>query len=497
MSRSPIFARLRRILARARRSEAEIERSEAQRISRRTFVRTTALSTLAVGCGAVRPRGPRGGGEVAVVGAGLAGLVCAWRLHQAGVRVSVYEASERVGGRVRTHRGRLGVAELGGELIDSSHRTMHALARDLDLPLDDLRRGGGRDTWFFGGRSVPEREIVDAFRPLAARMAAAVAAAEASDADVERLDRTSLAEWLDAAPDASPLIRAVLRAAYVGEYGLEPEEQTVWNLLSLVDWETVEPFRIFGDSDERWHVHVGNDAIPARLAQRLGDRVVLGTRLVEVAARADGSHRLTLERGSGTIERSFDHVVLAIPFTILRDVRLRIELPDDKRRVIRDLGYGTNAKLLGAFSPPVWRAAGASGSAFTDGPVQCLWDASRGQEGDAAALVSFVGGRAGVALGAGTASDRMQASLPNIDAIFPGTRAAYVAESAVRMHWPTARFALGSYACYRPGQWSFRGIEGRRERNVHFCGEHTSAGFQGFMEGAAETGERAAREIQA
>jgi monoamine oxidase len=70
-----------------------------------------------------------------------------------------------------------------------------------------------------------------------------------------------------------------------------------------------------------------------------------------------------------------------------------------------------------------------------------------------------------------------------------------VAGSAVRMHWPTQPFTRGSYTCYRPGQWSFWTLEGVREGPVHFCGEHTSPEFQGWMEGGAETGGRVAKEI--
>src|SRR4030095_6419904 len=79
-------------------------------------------------------------------------------------------------------------------------------------------------------------------------------------------------------------------------------------------------------------------------------------------------------------------------------------------------------------------------------------------------------------------------TLRGIEAIFPVTAATYRPGHALRMHWPSAPFALGSYAAYRPGQTVFEGIEGRRVANLHFCGEHTSVVFQGLMEGACATG---------
>ena len=85
--------------------------------------------------------------------------------------------------------------------------------------------------------------------------------------------------------------------------------------------------------------------------------------------------------------------------------------------------------------------------------------------------------------------------LADLERIFPGVSDAYRADSARRMHWPSYEFTRGSYTCYQPGQWSFWTHEGEREGNVHFCGEHTSADFQGWMEGGAETGALVAAEI--
>jgi monoamine oxidase len=128
---------------------------------------------------------------------------------------------------------------------------------------------------------------------------------------------------------------------------------------------------------------------------------------------------------------------------------------------------------------------------------QSTWDASRGQPGDAGVLTLFLGGHAGVAVGEGSAEERMRACLPDLDAIFPGSAAAYSEASALRMHWPSMPFTRGSYSCYRPGQAAWSGHEGERVGHVHFCGEHTSEHFQGYMEGAAESGERVASEILA
>jgi hypothetical protein len=85
--------------------------------------------------------------------------------------------------------------------------------------------------------------------------------------------------------------------------------------------------------------------------------------------------------------------------------------------------------------------------------------------------------------------------LPELEALFTGITTEYRQDSAVRVNWPKAPFARGSASCYRPGQWARRGTEARRERAIHFCGEHCSVDFQGRLEGAVETGALAAAEI--
>lgn len=210
-----------------------------------------------------------------MVGAGLAGLVCAHRLRQAGVDVGVYEAWNRIGGRTFSLRGHYAhgqVAELGGELINSDHRTIRALAKELELPLDDLEAGDANlaaQLFYAGGRVVPESEIVELFRPVAAALQKAHEQAESGGDSLARIDSMTIADLLRDAK-ADPLLLTILDRAYTAEYGLEIDQQTALNLIYLIDWPNPEPFRILGDSDERYHVRGGNDQIASG-----GRRVVL------------------------------------------------------------------------------------------------------------------------------------------------------------------------------------------------------------------------------
>src|SRR5712691_12177577 len=175
-----------------------------------------------------------------------------------------------------------------------------------------------------------------------------------------------------------------------------------------VDFETPGAFHIFGKSDERFHLRTGSDTLTTRLAEAVAGQLRTDMRLVAVTQRADATYRLTFERGTARVERDAEHVILAIPFSLLRQVELRLELPPVKRRVITELGYGTNAKLLGQYAARVWRSVhNASGTVYTDNGLQSLWDAARGQEGASGILTTFLGGRRGVQKKKGTPEDRV------------------------------------------------------------------------------------------
>ncbi|MBX3699087.1 MAG: NAD(P)/FAD-dependent oxidoreductase [Dokdonella sp.] len=479
--------------------------------SRRRFLRQSVTASAALMAAACAPTrmitGTGGGDEVIVVGAGVAGLSCAWRLRQAGLKVRLYEAQERVGGRMfslRDHFADGQVCELGGELIDTGHARIRALAAELGLVLDDLAEDPTHafgDIWFADGRRYGEAEILRAFAPLAEairRDADSLPDEEityATPGGCEALDRESMTQWLDR-NGASGWLRKLIEVAYTTEMGLECEEQSALNFLTFIDPGT-EAFRIFGESDERFHVRGGNDSIVRALGAKLDDAIETGAVLEAIRQSPDGHYTLSFKRGGGAFEARAPKVVLAMPFTTLRRVRIDVELPPAKRRAIDELGYGTNAKLMIGFSERVWRTRHASGGAtYSDLPYQTTWETSRMQPGAAGILTNFVGGTHGVEIGHGTPKQQADRTSAELDAIFPRIGAARTGMREARMHWPSFPWTLGSYACFRPGQWTtIRGAVGERVGNLHFAGEHCAFDNQGFMEGGVETGEWAAQAI--
>ena len=489
-----------------------IDRDIAMRTdaSRRRFLRRsiTASAALMLGaCAPTRMLRKDSADDVIVVGAGVAGLTAAWRLRQAGVGVKLYEAQERVGGRMfslRNHFADGQVCELGGELIDTGHARIRALAAELGLPLDDLSEDttyAFGDIWFYEGRRYSEAEILRAFAPLAEaiqRDADSLPDDEityTTPGGCEALDRETMTHWLDR-NGASGWLRKLIEVAYTTEMGLDCEEQSALNFLTFID-PGLEAFKIFGESDERFHVRGGNDLIVKALGGKLDDAIQSGCVLESIRQSADGRYILSFKRGSAAFEASASRIVLAMPFTTLRRVKLDLELPAAKRLAINELGYGTNAKLMIGFNERIWRTRHSLGGAtYSDLPVQTTWETSRMQAGAAGILTNFVGGKHGVEIGSGSPKEQADLAAHQLDAIFPGLSDARAGMREARMHWPTHPWTLGSYACFRPGQWTtIRGAISERVGNLHFAGEHCAFDNQGFMEGGVETGEWAAQVI--
>jgi monoamine oxidase len=208
-----------------------------------------------------------------------------------------------------------------------------------------------------------------------------------------------------------------------------------------------------------------------------------------------------------------DHVVLALPFAVLRDLDYRRAGFDDlKGNAIESLGRGHNGKLQLQFTRRLWNSTGAwpgisNGAAYADTGFQNTWDVSRAQAGTSGILVDYTGGRV---------TDSIAASVPRSDAsgnsqvvtaankfliqiepVYPGLSALWNTRATLSLPHLDPNFNC-SYSFWRVGQCStIGGAEGLRQGNVHFAGEHTSVDFQGWMEGGANTGQRAAGEILA
>jgi monoamine oxidase len=449
--------------------------------------------------------------RIAIVGAGLAGLTCAYRLKQAGLNAQIYEASSRVGGRCWSSDDFDPlVAEHGGELIDQGHAAMRQLAQELGFQLDNLLQAqpkGTEDFFRVNDAKYSYDQLVADLNGVYQKLHKDTTAASYPtlwNLSTERgreLDRMSIIDWLDESiPNGGSKsnLGRVLDLAYNIEYGAECREQSALNLIYLLGYSGQGQFRVFGPSNEKYHVRGGNDQVASALASVLAAQISTDTPLTAIRQNSGGTYTLGFGRSTVTV----DHVVLALPFSLLRSVDYtKAGFEPLKVTAIKELPMGTNSKLHVEFRDRFWYGAGNNGNTYGDTGYQNTWEVSRAQGGGKGkgVLVNYTGGNVGASFGSGTPASRAQQFIAQLQPLFPATDiASRWTGRAIVDFWAGYEWTKGSYSYWKVGQYTkFSGIEKERQGNCHFCGEHTSQDFQGYLNGAVETGERAAGEILA
>lgn len=526
--RTPLFRKLMQTVQQARWLNENpqhrtlfFEAQEASRVSRRDFVRmlgATGMIALAGGFAQRPARGSpsstpdTGGGDpVAIIGAGVAGLTAAYRLFQAGVPCEIFEGSERTGGRILTKYdfNKDGMfCELGGELVDTNHEDLIALASELGVGIQKLKAGDkGFDLYFFGGKHYSDEQLIPLFQPFAKKLAADLEGIYDTQKNVTekaaKFDRMSLAAYLtETGKGVEKWVVDMLGVAYTIEYGRELDEQSSLNLIGYLKPDTSKGFKLFGDSDESKRIEGGSASLPNALVKALDDKVKIrkGYRLAKIRQTVPNI-TLDFATDGGTKSVRFSRVICTLPFTMLRlvDGVKTLPLSREKHAAIAQFGYGNNAKVMYGFTERWWRnptvklPASSNGSVYTDLPLQCTWETSRSQVGKSGILTNFLGGAAAKQLMTGRSAkfcDQMNHVFPGIADKFDGNRAI--------MNWSKYKFTHGSYSCPLVGQYTTllkSASESELDGRLIFAGEHTSGDGAGFMNGAVQSGNRAANEI--
>jgi monoamine oxidase len=534
MARTPLFELFRQTTRIALASEREgvpsREATEAMRVSRRTLLKgaTVLGAGLAAGMGTeaaadyTRSGGRTGDLRVGIVGAGIAGLACAYDLKAAGYTATIHEANERVGGRIFSLGGAFPgpvtfpgqVVERGGEFIDTGHKTMLGYAQAFNLAKEDVIKPPGEVFYYFGGQRYPESVVVDEYRALVEFMrpdVRALSGATTADAYTpadRQFDLIDLRSYLEMR-GAGPVIKAAIIAAYEAEYGLAAHLMSCLNFLYFIRVNRRSRFEPFGVSDERYHLVGGNQQIPKALAERLPGQIRYGERLEAVRKTAAGAIELTLRRGSTAVTATYDAVVISLPFTVLRNVSLdaSLALPAWKTLAIQQLGYGTNAKMMVGFNGPVWAELGSNGSSYSDLPNhQTTWETNPAHSTtQSAVLTDYSSGPRASALDPRNVQREAERFVADLDRVFPGAAQRVTRNSSRNIlahleHWPSNPNIMGGYTAYKPGQFTtICGNEGKPVGNLFFAGEHANSFYwwQGFMEGGALSGKDAAAAILA
>jgi len=440
---------------------------------------------------------------VTIIGAGLAGLSAAYELHRSGWNGTVLEARNRVGGRVYSIRSFSNglVAEGGGEFIDQQHTRMLNYVKEFQLSLGEVGSWRGQtDDWavYVGKAGLGQDVSIWGFDLDAEYEKMWVALAELGKEvpdplhpetapHAKELDRQSAAEWIARQHTVQPLARQVFDDHIRSEYTCEPERFSLLDLARNAAMYYSEPdiykttYRVIG----------GNDQIAQQIAKRLPD-VRMNAVVTAISNRADGVDVTYRQDGTfHTLSSAF--AVLAIPLTTARLLEFNPSLPLAHAEMVNQVSYGAITKVLIEYRRRFWKDTGWNGRLTTDQSIVQTWEATRHLSGEHGIITAYTGGEPGAKFSALSDEERIKQTVAVIENIFPGS--SDLIENTATVAWNSEPFTRASYMALAPSEvlkyWQTLFQPAGR---LFFAGEHATA-IQGFMEGAVESGQRAARQI--
>jgi monoamine oxidase len=460
--------------------------------------------------------------DVAIVGAGLAGLVAARHLAAAGAQPLVVEARDRVGGRLLNEEiGDGKVVEVGGQWIGPTQERIAALASELGVgtfpthdegrhliemrgrvssyegPLADARLGLIRDL----ARAVPPPALADFEQARARldRMARQVPLEEPWMAPkAAEWDSQTMATWVQR-NTRTEAARSLFELATEAVWAAEPGDLSLLHVLFYT--RSGSGFNTLvgtsgGAQQDRFHG--GSQRLALLMAEQLGAerlRLAAPVRWIEqdeegVVLHADGSGG---ELGGLAVRAR--RAIVAIPPTLAGRIAYDPPLPARRDQLTQRMPQGTVIKTMAIYEQPFWREEGLSGQATSDaGPARVVFDNSP-PDGSPGVLLGFLEGRLARQWGARAATERRAAILAGHARLF-GERAARP-ERFVERVWADEEWTRGCYGCLMTtGGWTEYGRALRAPIGpLHWAGAETATVWNGYMDGAVQSGERAAAEV--
>ncbi len=480
--------------------------------TRREFLRKSALGISALAAGRLNslPAGPgflRGAGaapkKVIVAGAGLAGLAAAYELAQAGHDVAVLEASTRPGGRVWTLREPFSdglYAEAGAGRIPEHHEITLRYVKLFGLELDAFHPREGAELYLLRGKRIPVRPGEDLnlsalpfdLTPQERRLGLDGLERKYIDPVLGELGNPGAPGW---PPEELKKYDHMTWPEFLRRQGASPG--AVELLTSLSGWEYDSALDFLRDDlGHRGAKHLskirgGNDLLPKALAALLADRIHYASPVVRIEQDARSVRAICAQAGA-TRTHSADRLICAIPFSCLGQVETAPAFSPEKQNAIRQLHYDPVVRVYCQTRSRFWAAEGLSGFANTDHPTE-IWHPTFDQPGKRGILMAYLEDGLTRRVAAMPAAERVRFGIEAMEKVHPRLRENL--EDAFSLCWAEQPWARGAYAIFEPGQvTALPAAIQRPEGRMHFAGEHASS-WPGWMQGALESGLRAAREV--
>jgi monoamine oxidase len=441
--------------------------------------------------------------DVVIVGAGLAGLTAAREVQRQGATALVLEARDRVGGRTLNESiGDGKVVEVGGQWIGPGQDRVAALARELEVDTFPTH-AKGKNVIEFHGKLTRYSGTIPRIGP---HVLADVAQAQLKigrlakriplDApwtaeNARKLDSQTFETWLRRNVYTKGG-RALLELSIQAVWAAEPADLSLLHVLFYT--HSAGGFDLLLDTDggaQQDRFVGGSQLISIRLEEQLGHGVVrLGAPVTRIE-HGEGGVRVS----AGTaIDARGRRVIVALPPTLTSRISYDPPLPGHRDQLTQRMPQGSVIKCMAIYDEPFWRADGLSGMATSDiGPAKIVFDNSP-PDGSPGVLLGFLEGERARVLGRLPANERRQQIVAGLARIF-GPKASKPA-NFVERSWAEEEWTRGCYGCYMPpGAWTSFGDALRAPIGpIHWAGAETATVWNGYMDGAVQSGERAARE---
>ena len=446
--------------------------------------------------------------KIIIIGAGLAGLAAGYELTQTGHEVTILEARTRPGGRVHTLRDSFAdelYAEAGASRIPNHHHFTIKYAELFGLTLDSFQPADIPSIYYVRGKRIRVTPGQKVDWPYALTAEEQALGLEGMRRKYIRSMLGEVGEVTDPRwppPEILNKYDQLNRSDFWRSRGASEEAVALLSVGGIDDrvetWSTLVMLRnqaLNQKFDRYYKIRGGNDLLPKAFALRLSEKIHYGVPVVRIEQTARGVKAIFLRAGEHHTLTG-DHLICAVPFSVQKNIEVAPAFSVEKQRAIEQLPYLSESKIFLQSKKRFWVSAGLNGFATTDLPISQVWDVTYKQPGTRGILQAMPISLHSRRVTGMSERERINFALEQVEAIYPGMREHF--EGGVTKCWDDDEWARGASSYFKPGQFSsLLPHVARPEGRIHFAGEHTSVWIDGWMQGALESGDRVAREVNA